>query len=145
MKGCIDHVFVSEEGFDAAMNEQKFAATIRPFDLPYRYGLPNFSHLRNDGVVHTLLLRSFLKDQIKTLSPKSLVYQIETDIDISESRMGERDVTSAGYGSRLEKFETERDLGRKIADRVFKNNGDFQTVAAKVENCLRQDFQAVLY
>lgn len=135
-----DHVFVTNAEFDSALEAGVFAATAKPFDLEFRYGLPEFRYMNFGKKIPALLLRAFLKEEIKTYSPDSLVYQIETPIDIARERLFEREPTGADLGSRLDRYDTELIIGREIASRIFVNDGDLHIVQEEVLSSLNSDF-----
>ena len=122
LDGSPEHVFVTEDRFDELVEEGFFLDTVAMFGLPYRYGLPTVRP-SDDGRVDTIMLRAALVDRLKPFVASFVVYQIEDTTDRVRERLIARGCPADELAARLRDNEVEVALGRRIADRVFVNDG----------------------
>ena len=78
-EGCdsSEHRFVTEAAFDVLEDANFFLDVVRPFGLPYRYGLPAFEASAT-GPIDTVMLRAPFVPALATHFPSFVVYQIES-------------------------------------------------------------------
>jgi guanylate kinase len=136
--GSLEHCFVSEADFDAALRGGLFMATATPFGLPYRYGLPTLA--RNDqGPVDAVMLRAPAVAQFTALVAECVIYQITVDDSVALRRLRDRGSPTADVAARVEDNPREVALGALLADRIFINAGSDEHVADTVTAALRAD------
>lgn len=118
--GTIEHRFVDDATFDRLQADGFFVDAVPMFGLPHRYGLAHIVPA-SDGAIDAVMLRAPLVARFATLVTTPLVYQVEdarADARLRPRRTGAADLTA-----RLADNRTEREAGRKLADRVFVNDG----------------------
>ena len=136
---CVEHRFVTDEEFDTLQGRGAFAATIRPFDLPYRYGLPAISRPRH-GAVALLMLRAALIPALRAHYDRPAIYQIEDSRERVADRLLRRHRAPAELGTRLIDYDVEVALGRAVADRVFVNDRTVPRLVAVMREAIATDF-----
>jgi guanylate kinase len=139
----LEHRFVDDDRFTALDDDGFFLGTAQLFGLPHRYGLPRLE-MRPDGPVDAVVLRAPLVDELRSLVPELLVYQVESDLDLAARRIEERSVDDDEVRARTASNGHELDQGRRIADRVFTNDGDIDDLEAAIVAALHEDYQASL-
>ncbi len=134
--GSIEHRFVSEARFDELAADGFFLETASAFG-PHRYGLPRFTG--TDGRPDVVMLRAAFVPRFAELVPGHLVYQIEDSFDRRRSRLLRRGCSPAELIARLGDDPGEVDLGRRVANRVFVNDGPLDPLVEAVASALRTD------
>jgi guanylate kinase len=134
-----EHRFVNE--IDFAKHEAKggFLATVAPFGLTHRYGLPPAA-IPSPPTVPSVLLRAPLVPLFARHYPNYKVYQIEDDYSVVADRLNQRAILGEELGSRLQDFHDERALGRSLADRIITNNQDLEAMIQHASRLLEEDF-----
>jgi len=139
---CVEHRFVTDPEFDALDRRGLFVETIRPFGLPYRYGLPAVRPPRA-AAVPLLMLRAPHIPVLRRHYDRASVYQVEDTRDRVAARLAARHRDPAEHGTRLRDYEVEVALGRKEARRVFVNDRDIAALVAAVRDAIAADFGLV--
>ena len=85
-------------------------------------------------------MRSFVIDLVIKHYPKAVVYQLEVPVEVAEQRLSSR---GHELGTRLEQYESELNLGRQYAKRVFVSDG-VTDVYKKVLKAIEADFNNTL-
>src|SRR5262245_26136694 len=75
---CVEHRFVTDDVFDELCANDFFVATVTPFGLRWRYGLPRLPALSNDRV-DLVMLRAPVVEMVRRRLELSLVIQIDDD------------------------------------------------------------------
>lgn len=133
----IEHVYTSDEQFDT----QKFMAVVKPFGLPYRYGMPFFKETKGDITV--IMVRAPQVAEFKLGFPDAKVYQIEAPYALASERLSRRTVTNESNEIRVEDYAKERALGRTLADRVFINDQTPEILDKQIIASIHTDFSAI--
>jgi hypothetical protein len=107
--------------------------TTQMFGLPHWYGLPHLE-LAPDGPLDAVMMRAPLVARLRALVPSLLVYQVDGDLEQATQRIAGRSVDDGEVRARSEANDIELAEGRRIADRVFSNDGD---VGELVDSMLR--------
>ena len=132
----LEHVFVSSIEFDRAEADNMFLGVVKPFDLPYRYGLPKLQI--ELGVPTIVMLRAPFVSTFRSFYPNAPVYQIEASFRFAEKAVWARN--DSDEGSRLSGFEKELALGRTVADRILVNDGnDIELLANQIFEWAKND------
>lgn len=136
----VEHVFVSSEELTKAEEENRFIEVVKPFNLPYRYGMPRpIEDLKN---IALMMIRAQFVPLMLKHYPNSLVYQIEASYDFAKQNVLDRN--DSDIGTRLEDFNKEIARGRKYAQRVFVNKfGLLEKITQDIEYCLKQDLHTL--
>lgn len=129
-----EHIYATDDEFDA----QSFVATVEPFSLPYRYGLPVF-RLSNDTLT-VIMMRADQAAQLKSRFSDAIIYQIEAPYSAVSDRLAARESSGETSGSRLDDYEKEQAAGRQIANRVFQNDQSPASLHNQVVASLKIDF-----
>ncbi|HXM56263.1 MAG TPA: hypothetical protein VOB72_12800 [Candidatus Dormibacteraeota bacterium] len=137
---CVEHRFVTDGEFDELGRRRFFVATIRPFGLPYRYGLPAVRAPRPDAVA-LLMLRAPHISVLRRHYDRAVVYQVEDSRERVAARLLERG--SVELGSRLRDYDAEVALGRATAVRVIVNDRDVVSLVAALRDAISADFGTV--
>lgn len=135
----IEHRFVTEEEFTDLETAGSFLEVVRPFGLPYRYGLARVEPAPADRV-RAIMVRAPLLPLVVQHFPRRVTYQIEDTYDRARQRMVAARGSDAALGSRLERFEDERRLGRTLASRTFVNDATVAELCAAVADAITTDF-----
>jgi hypothetical protein len=138
LEGSPEHQFVSEAAFDALDAAGFFLDTIAMFGLPHRYGLPSVPPPVR-GTVDLVMLRAPLIERFATFVPELLVYQVEDTADRMCQRLLERDCGPEDLVARLDDNRRELALGRRLAHRVFANDGALDDIVDAVQGALQRD------
>jgi len=136
--GSPEHRFVSDEAFDDLVASGFFLDTVTLFGLPHRYGLPRVA-VSAEGPLDMVMLRAPLVARFARFVPDHLVYQIESDLEEARGRLLERGCIGAELAGRLVDNGREVACGRRIADRVFVNDGDLDGLVDDVVAALTMD------
>jgi len=136
--GSPEHRFVSDEGFDDLAGSGFFLDTVTLFGLPHRYGLPPVA-MSTEGPLDVVMLRAPLVARFARFVPNHLVYQIESEPEEGRDRLLERGCIGAELAGRLVDNDREVACGRRIADRVFVNDGDLDGLVEAVVAALLVD------
>lgn len=128
-----EHMYVSDAEFDA----RTFIATVTPFGVLYRYGLPVFRD--NPDQLTVVMVRAPQVAQFKAGFPNAVVYQIQAPYETVTARLAVRDAAQV-QGSRLRDYDAEVELGRSLADRTFHNDSSIDALYEKVSTAMMQDF-----
>ncbi len=134
----LEHIFVDSTTFRIKERENHFLEVVRPFDLEYRYGLPEL--LFCTSAITLVMLRARFISLFNQYYPDNFIYHIEAPIDRVEAAVLSRGTEN--IGSRLAEYESECSLGRKIASRVFMNDGTIETLMIKILDAIGEDFGA---
>ncbi|MEA2843364.1 MAG: Guanylate kinase [Actinomycetota bacterium] len=138
--GSLEHRFVSEREFTALDGAGFFLEVVRPFDLPFRYGLPQVDEPA-DGSVPAVMVRAPLVPLVARHFPDHVVYQVEDAYDRARERiLAGRHEPGPSLGTRLDGYEDERLLGRALATRVFVNASSPADLVAAVIAAIDRDF-----
>lgn len=136
-----DHVFVSNEEFDAKVEEGFFLEQAALFGLSYRYGLPRINEMAIDpAVIPVVLLNAPLLPLVKKYYDNFIVYQIEDSEERVAKRLARREQTGELPGDRMKHFIEEVAAGRRYASRTFINQNTITSVADEIEASIRTDF-----
>ena len=141
MEGSVEHRFVTEDGFSELERAGFFLEVVRPFGLPYRYGLPRVDPPPT-GRVPAIMVRAPLMPLVVRHFPDHVVYQIEDAYERVRERLVERGRPSPELGTRLSRYEEERAAGRSVAARVFLNTSSIEKVLGAVAHAIAHDFAA---
>ncbi len=133
----VEHRFVDEREFAVRRGAGRFLETVRMFGLPYEYGLPVVER-PGDGRVPTLIARAPVMPLVVRHYPDHLAYQVEDRFDRVRDRLAARG--PADLGTRLERYEDERRLGRAVAHRVFFNTRSVGDLVDAIAAALAEDF-----
>jgi guanylate kinase len=136
---CLEHRFVDEARFSSLESEGFFLSTTQMFGLPYRYGLPRLE-LEPDGPLDAVMLRAPLVEQLRAFVPWLLVYQVEADLEAASQRIVARSADDDDARARTAANHGELDHGRRIADRVFTNDGEPDELVDSVTAALSVDY-----
>lgn len=140
--GAPEHRFVSEEVFDDLAAQGFFLDTVQLFGLPYRYGLPPLTP-SSAGPLDVVMLRAPLVARFARFVPHHLVYQIEGDPERTSDRLVGRGCSPVELAGRLIDNDREVRCGRRMADRVFVNDGPLDALVHAVAAALRSDAMVV--
>jgi guanylate kinase len=142
LERCVEHRFVTEREFDALDRRGLFVETIRPFGLPYRYGLPavRSSH---GAAVPLLMLRAPHIPVLRRHYDRASIYQVEDARGRVAARLSARHRDPAELGTRLRDYEIEVEWGRLEASRVFVNDRDVASLVAAMREAIEADFGLV--
>lgn len=135
----IDHRFVTEDDFTALAEAGYFLEVVRPFGLPYRYGLPPVEG-PSDGRVAAIMVRAPFMPLVVRHFLCHVTYQIEDSFDRAKDRVVVSGGAAVGLGTRLEGYEEERRLGHQLASRVFLNEASLPELIAAVAEAVGRDF-----
>jgi guanylate kinase len=138
--GSPEHRFVSERAFDDLEASGFFLDTVAMFGLPHRYGLAPVP-APVPGRIDLVMLRAPLIQRFAAFAPQMLVYQIEDTADRVHQRLLRRDCGREDLVARLADNRREVALGRRIADRVFVNEGRLEALVDSVGGALRGDVE----
>lgn len=134
----VEHIFVDKNEFEKLKKQDYFLETIKMFGLNFEYGLPKIK-LSKNTLIPTIMLRAPLIPILTKYYPNYYVYQIEDSLDNISKRLKERELAGEALGSRLSDYNTEIQLGRKLANRVFTNN-ELSMVVMQIKKSLEVDF-----
>lgn len=138
----VEHRFVTDGGFDAGCAAGFFAATGTLPGLPYRYGLPHFGTAVGTPP-ELVMVRASYVPMIATLAPEIVVYQVEDGLDRVRRRLAARAGGPREATARLESFDDELAVGRRVADRVFRNDGTPSDLLERVSLAIACDTRLV--
>jgi guanylate kinase len=139
--GSIGHRFVTDPVFDRLDEQGFFVDVARPFGLGHRYGLPDVRQGgRPTGPVDTVLARASYVPRLAPHVGGMVVYQVEAPCDAVADRLARRGTGPAEVGARLAHDGAELELGRRLAHRVFANDGTVAGLVAKAAAALAADF-----
>lgn len=114
----IEHQFVSKQQFDELHAKNRLLDVVKPFNLPYRYGLPKMPESSNK--VPVVMLRADFVPLFAKYYPDFVVYQIEAPYEFVKYNLERR--PDQELGNRLKDYRSEVIKGRKIADIKFVND-----------------------
>lgn len=137
--GAVEHRFVSESEFLRRRDDGFFLHAVQMFGMPYWYGLPTIQWNGSEDV-DAVMLRAPLVPVLRAACPEPVIYEIEATLDLVEARLAVRDYTTRERDARLADNERELVAGRRVARRIFRNNGLLDAVVDDVERAIRQDF-----
>lgn len=129
--GSLEHRFVDDDGFDTLARCGCFLAVARPFGPPHRYGMPRRAcAARPPGrPVPAVIARAPLVPVLAAHVPRPVVYQVEAHRPWA--RPGR-----AGEDRRAQDA-----LGRRMAHRVFLNEGPVGELVDAVAAAIAHDFE----
>lgn len=139
LDGSIEHRFVDDAEFDDLEKEGFFLDVVRPFALPYRYGLPQIEE-PPAGRVPAIMVRAPHLPLVARHFPDHLIYQIEGTDDRTRARRSPAGSDEARPGTRYRGHEEERQLGRTLAHRVFVNATTPAELVSAMTNAIESDF-----
>lgn len=134
-----EHVFCTEEELRDALLDGRVLEVMPLFGLPYKYGLPRIE-VADSGPVTVLMARAFLLPELDRHTQNYMVYHIECEKSLVEKRLSIRSAGGAELGSRLDIFDHEVELGRKVASRIFINNEPVHELIGQILKSLQTDF-----
>jgi guanylate kinase len=137
-RGSLEHRFVTEQVFDQLVADGFFLEAVRLFGLPYRYGLPPLRPSAT-GPLDAVMLRAPVVPTFARSVPRHLVYQVEDPTDRPRERLVQRGVGAEEVAARLDDNRREIAAGRRIADRVFRNDGSLDELVDRVATAVRCD------
>lgn len=135
-QGALDHVFVTPDAFQSALEQNVFVGTAQPFGLSYQYGLPKIDLADTD--VPSVILRVPMLGQMRANYPDLLIYQVERNLAVVRNHLADRRRT--GTAPRMENHELEVAAGREVAHRIIDNSGALDQVIEHITSCLMDDF-----
>jgi guanylate kinase len=139
VEGRCEHRFVDEAAFERLDADGFFLDSVRLFGLPHRYGLPPLPPVGADGIVDTVMLRAPLVERFRQVVGDAVVYQVDAPGDAVRARLAARGASECELTARLADNEREAVLGRRLADRTFRNDGSLETLVAGVAHALVVD------
>lgn len=134
-QGTPEHRFVTRQQFDFMRCQGFFLECVEPFGLPWSYGIPAIER-GAAGTLPAVMLRAPFVELLRKHYTAPLIYQIEAETACSLQRLATR---PGDAGTRADLWIAERDLGRRIAHRVFRNDGSVGTLAARIRVALQAD------
>jgi guanylate kinase len=137
-KGSLEHRFVSDAVFDELFGRGFFVETAALPGLPYRYGLPPIRTSRH-GRIDTVMLRAPLVARVAQIVPRLVVYQIADELERARERLVGRRCPAEEVAARLRDHRREIEDGRRVADRVFVNDGRLAALVDAVAAALCSD------
>jgi guanylate kinase len=137
-KGSVEHRFVSEANFDELCGRGFFVETGSLPGLPHRYGLPPL-HTSRQGRIDAVMLRAPLVPHVARIFPSLVVYQIADQRERARERLLERGSPPEELTARLGDHRREIAAGRRLADRVFFNDGCLAALVDAVAAALCSD------
>lgn len=135
----VEHRFVSDAAFDRLCQQEFFLDTVRPFGLPYRYGLPRIA-LSSSGPIDAVMLRAPLVARMAAFVPDCRVYQIFDTAERTGRRLLERGSAPEEVAARLADNQREIAAGQLVSDRVFVNDRPLADLVADLAAALGIDF-----
>jgi hypothetical protein len=141
--GSVNHRFVSDVEFDELEATGAFLGTVSLFGLPHRYALPRLDP-PSDGRVRTILARAHLLPALVPHVGDHVTYQIERPLRLSVAALACRTSNGCELHARLRHLAEERELGRCVADRVFRNEGPVERIVEAVAEALVADVAPTL-
>ena len=139
--GSLEHRFVTEGTFDECEAAGVFLGTVTLPGLPYRYALPQVT-LSEDGPIHTVMARALFLDLFAPHFPDRLVYEIDDTFERARQRLIERGSDAHEIDARLAGHHAEIEAGRRIASRVFVNDGTLDELVGAITAALHTDVLA---
>jgi len=133
-----DHIFVSTEEFNFQKSEGIFLEVVKLFDMPYLYGLPKVA--KNSSAVPTVMLRSMVIPLLSKYYIYPVIYHIESTRNLTLKRLNNRHKTEEEVNKRMAEYDQEVAIGRKIAQRIFINDDEFDKLYEQIKKSIRQDF-----
>ena len=130
----------SDEEFDGLDAVGAFLGATTLFGLPHRYALPRLDTYATRSAVPTIVARAALLPALVPHLGAHAIYQIERPLRLSAASLLCRASSGCELHARLRGLAEERELGRCVADRVFRNEGPVEAVVAAVADALRTDF-----
>jgi guanylate kinase len=140
--GSVEHRFVTDAIFDELEATDFFLGTVTLPGLPYRYALPKLT-LTDHGPIHTVMARAPFLDLFAAHFSDPLVYEIDDTVDRARQRLIERGSDATEIEARLARHDAEIEAGRKIAARVFLNEGTLDDLVGAIAASLRIDVPAM--
>jgi guanylate kinase len=136
--GCLEHRFCSDTEFDQLLAGGGMAATGRLTGLSYRYGMPVLG--RRDGGRPLLVLgRAHHVAALSRLGQRAVVYHLGADADRCRVRLANRGTSHGDAAARAACHAAELANGRRLADRVFRNESTLDDLADAVGSALKHD------
>lgn len=136
---AIEHVFVSVHELNNLIEQNMFLEVVTPFSLPYRYGLPRIIPRSSDSI-NLVMIRANFVGLLKKHYPESRIFQIERPKQLAVAELLKRN--DDYHGTRLEQFDEEISQGRKLADKVFLNDGSVSKLVKQIENSINNEFNS---
>lgn len=140
--GSLEHRFVSDATFDQLCDDDFFHETVEMFGLPHRYGMPPHRPA-GDGTVDLVMVRAPLVDRFRLHVPGAVIYLIEGDEGQAERWLTSRGCQEDDLEARVRDNTAEIELGRRLADRTFRNDDTVAALADRIEAALGVDRRAV--
>ena len=136
----IEHEYISKVMFDQKEKNGFFAhKPFALFNLPYRYAMP-LVQVPRDNKVPSFMGRVMIVPALNNIYPERIIYQVEAPYDFVSTRLKNRVKSGAPIGTRLEDYDKEVSDGRKIAQRVFINDGTLNGLFNQVKVAIETDF-----
>lgn len=135
----VEHEFVTEQHFNQKEKEGFFLETVKLFGLPYSYGLPRIK--KPGKCVPAVMLRAPLLSLLTKHYKNPVVYQVEDEYERIRKRLDVRTSEGEKQGTRLIDYQKELLAGRKLADRIFKNERDIDSLIKDIKVAINKDFK----
>lgn len=139
LQNDMEHKFVSLSEFQEGEKAGLILVAKQMFSLPYWYGLPIIEKPDN-GLIPLIILRASLIDLFSKHYSNYLIYQIEDTLPRIRDRLSERKLFGEAIGSRLDDYENEIAIGRKMAKRSFINDGAAKSLSNNLKRAILEDF-----
>lgn len=139
LENALEHHFVSPAELEAKQAQGYFLEVVQMFGLPFKYALPPVEHDR-PGIIPTVMLRASLMSMLPKHYPNFITYQIEDSLPRVRERLMARKLQGEELGSRLQDYDTEVQAGRGLAQRIFINKDDIETLVNQLELAITEDF-----
>lgn len=137
---CLDHRFCTDAEFDAAMAAGDLAGVGRLPGLRYRYGLPRMNSAAR--IAQLVIARQQHVEELRSLGHHTVVYQVEAAADRCLARLRQRRTDDADVDARSRQHRADLIEGRRLADRIFSNDGSLDDLATAVAIAVHQDQEA---
>jgi len=138
--GSLDHVFCNDTEFDELLTGGGMAGSGRLPGLSYRYGLPALDR-RNGPQPLLVLARAQHVAALSRLGHRTVVYHLSAEADRCRARLANRGTSLDDVSARAASHVPELVNGRRIADRVFRNEGTLDDLADAVGSALKHDWK----
>ena len=137
--GSVDHRFCDDSKFDAMLAGGRFAATGALPGLAHRYGLPLLPKCVDRPLL--VVARARNVEALHPLGRRVVVYRVESSSVECYGRLVTRATSASELEARTRLHTAEIAAGRRVADRVFINNGPVGDLATAVAAAIRTDWK----
>ena len=139
--GSLEHRFVDDATFDSLAADGFFHETVEMFGLAHRYGIPPFRPTR-DATADLVMLRAPLVDHFRqhvTDRARVVVYLVEGDQQQARRWLVARGCQADDLHARVRDNTAEVEVGRRIADRTFRNDDTIELLASRIAAAVADD------